>query len=814
MSATPPQPPEQIRGETLTPVSPKPLHYPSPANVPILEASMDPAFSDTVTQSLHHQQQPQPVQDQDSAHQSVSTVNPAIANNAYSCNTDRNASAENPHVSNGVSAESSAPSSLDILYDGVSNPAHGAQQITLPVAEAQPAAPLPDAAPTSTADSVHPPKPIDTPNDAERSVDYSAILANLSSVIASATPAGESSSATPAPAQSLNAVTSPSSTALPSNPNLPPKPPAQDQPHIHSSYVAGDDLRNYHPHQQENIDAGNTSASAAAATFPNAAANLPHQNSNGLPPAPSHAYQAPSSTSLPASTPAASAQSQQGQTSKTDEDGPFDTQTQQKYDQFIAFERQNVHDGQWDKFPLGSRLFIGNLSTEKVHKKDVFRKFHKYGQLAQISLKQAYGFVQFMDAATCSKALASEQGQKLCGREMHLEISKPTKNNRQDRNRRRSRSPDYGRGGRADRYPGSPRDRDNRRSRDEWRRSPSPRRYAGRTDRYDDRRRRSPSPYTPTGSQYGAPHREEIDLPWRALGQVPDIQILVVDDLDQDFIRWVDTSMKSRGVTVDVLMLNPRWPEEAVIRHKVMEGVLAIVHLTRADRARNTVSMQLFKRSGGNTSVSFDRYVDLSPYIAADLVLRAKFEQSQAAQLPPPPQQQAYPPPPQQHNAPPAQYGYQPQPLPPPPVPQQQQYSNPTDLTRIISSLPSSGSNGPPPNVDVNSIMSSLANAPPGQTPGATGLTPDVARLLGQMGHPPPLPQAPPSGAYAAPPPPQQQQAAHPAPSSYHPTPAPTPGSNASTQPAPSSGIAPPMSQTNTDIQQLLANLTNYKPPS
>jgi RNA recognition motif-containing protein len=130
---------------------------------------------------------------------------------------------------------------------------------------------------------------------------------------------------------------------------------------------------------------------------------------------------------------------------------------------------------------MGSRLFVGNLSTEKVQKKDVFRKFFRYGQLAQISLKQAYGFVQFMDSATCATALAMEQGTKIRGREIHLEVSKPaksTKNQNQNQMgsqmRRRSRSPDRGFAARSgiDRYSsgvGSPRDRDNRRSRDEWR---------------------------------------------------------------------------------------------------------------------------------------------------------------------------------------------------------------------------------------------------------------------------------------------------------------------------------------------------------
>ena len=60
----------------------------------------------------------------------------------------------------------------------------------------------------------------------------------------------------------------------------------------------------------------------------------------------------------------------------------------------------------------------GNLPTEKVSKRDLFRVFHKYGPLAQISLKQVYGFVQFLEADVCRRALETEQGKPLRSRKM------------------------------------------------------------------------------------------------------------------------------------------------------------------------------------------------------------------------------------------------------------------------------------------------------------------------------------------------------------------------------------------------------------
>lgn len=54
--------------------------------------------------------------------------------------------------------------------------------------------------------------------------------------------------------------------------------------------------------------------------------------------------------------------------------------------------------------------YAGNLSSEKVTKRDIFHVFHGYGELAQISIKQAYGFVQFLRMDDCVRALEGEQG--------------------------------------------------------------------------------------------------------------------------------------------------------------------------------------------------------------------------------------------------------------------------------------------------------------------------------------------------------------------------------------------------------------------
>jgi RNA recognition motif-containing protein len=61
---------------------------------------------------------------------------------------------------------------------------------------------------------------------------------------------------------------------------------------------------------------------------------------------------------------------------------------------------------------------VGNLPSEKVSKRDLFQRFSRYGKLAQISIKQAYGFVQFLTMEACARAKEAEQDMQIKGRKM------------------------------------------------------------------------------------------------------------------------------------------------------------------------------------------------------------------------------------------------------------------------------------------------------------------------------------------------------------------------------------------------------------
>lgn len=341
------------------------------------------------------------------------------------------------------------------------------------------------------------------------------------------------------------------------------------------------------------------------------------------------------------------------------------------FEQFLNDEREYVLVGNWEQFPHGSRLFIGKSScrgetyqlissgdihVERVSKRDVFHVFHKYGKLAQISLKQAYGFVQFITADECRSALLAEQGRMVKGRKISrlylllissshtdcsdLEISKPQKN-RNDGGRDRARSPGARQPHGVDRYTSADggrgdRGRGGRRERDDYRpgrASPPASRNHGDRDRYGRRRSRSPAyhdygrsdryrdPLPPRREQ--ADEDDELPLPRRLPRDVPDVQIIVIGELDRNFIGWVERCFIDRGVRVDVLLLSPRMPEAAVIRRQIIEGVLAVSKVDRMSQQIAKIPLQVFDRRSG-ADVRFEQYADLEPLVAAEVVLRAK----------------------------------------------------------------------------------------------------------------------------------------------------------------------------------------------
>lgn len=594
-------------------------------------------------------------------------------------------------------------------------------------------------------------------------------------------PAASSNPFPPSTSTLSSNITATTTTALPLSSSLPPRPPLpQVAPQSYASQ--------HHPsgtNSNVSATAGVPPAPGQPSSFAIAGApGISTEAPGTLPPPPATAMNPPAAA---ASINASYASNPPGYPV----DRAHDAEYQRQWDQFMADERQYMSEAKWDRFPEGSRIFIGNLSSDKVSKRDVFDIFHRFGRLAQISLKSAYGFVQYHTVEEGRSALENLQGMEVKGRRIHLEISRLQDKSKKERNR----SPERARGGRGDGGRRGEKYRDDNRST----RNQSPRRndYYGRNDRNDrndraeradrtdsysgrDRgyydsgrgrgrsrspggygrnekdsyRRRSPSPYSRPR------HEPELDLPRRYGADVPDVQIVMQPDVSPDFGTWVEGAFKAKGLRTHVMYLHPRFPKDQVIQRQAAEGVHGVVDLDLRAQSTAKIPVHSFDRSGGIHNVRFEQYIDLEPGTAAEVILRAKasgnaaygqpyggaggYPMQYAAQAPQPPHVAAYP------------GMQQPGSYPPQPAPAAPSVPSAADIANLIGQVD---------NNTLQRLLSTIQAGAPGAIPG--GLTHgstkpaapaanapqvDIQAILGSL-----------NGGTAAPPPPppQQQQQQH-----------------------------------------------------
>ncbi|KAM0667666.1 hypothetical protein ACQRIU_003531 [Beauveria bassiana] len=608
-----------------------------------------------------------------------------------------------------VSSSHPSPSTSDAPASQPAAQTHAGLDATVPAVEANKVPRTPPADPQHELQPFSQDEPSSTLNF---HVDKSHVAANPAATQSESLPAAISGNGSP--------------TTLASTSSLPPRPPIP-QPAAHSYSQAS---------LQEPLQAPQSAVGTSNEVF--SAISLLPQVSHG--------------DSVPNATPAASAASAPAQQARDE--------YQSLWDQFMADERQYMSEAKWDRFPEGSRLFIGNLSSDKVSKRDVFEIFHRYGRLAQISLKSAYGFVQYHTVEEGRRAVQNLEGVEIKGRRIHLEVSKLQDKSKKDRNR----SPERGGRGRD-----GPRKGDKFHDRDDRRggRHHSPRRqsYHGRDDSYSGRdkthgsgrgRVRSRSPdygrhdkgryRQRSNSPYGGRSRhqeQEIDLPRRYGADVPDIQIILQQEVNRDFVAFVEDSFRKRGLRPEVMFLHPRFPKDQVIQRQAAEGVHAVVELDMRAQSIGKIPVQVFDRSGGSNNVRFDQYVDLDPTIAGEVVLRAKAAGTAAAAYPQQPYggyQQAYHPSLQQH--PPRGGPYD---AAPPPAPYAQSVPattasvpNMADVARLIGHVD---------NATLQRVLSAMAAPVPNTIPNAA-VPPagnpqvDIHALLGALGGSPTV-QAP-----------------------------------------------------------------------
>ena len=410
-------------GRSQTPESPRPLHIPEPSSIPVLQNQMDPFFNDTATYDLRQQTQHLPSTSEHAQAYEASFKGQAegglnnsngqqgLAATTYNAGAVGNPEGMGPIMSSNELSENKSMSQFTSDTSATSNGHATTQSHLSSLRHSINSQPLPlndrlNLSQNSTAGNAQATKdpanrdfqlgssPIQTSSDslsativkvnqsndlrsgagpqsripADEGVNYQSLLENLSRA-SSIAPIPEGVTAPTAAEPNDGTGPSPSATSqgLPVGIGLPPRPPAQDKPSMHPNYPANEDIRSYHHFPSPNNnpsypiqnppygqDAGMAPVNVApvpaalksANTFP-----LQDQQPNAI------TQLSPISRTRGEGDASASVvQSGQG----GEEDRPWASETQTKYDQFLHDERIYVTEGTWDRFPPGSRLFVGS----------------------------------------------------------------------------------------------------------------------------------------------------------------------------------------------------------------------------------------------------------------------------------------------------------------------------------------------------------------------------------------------------------------------------------------------------------------------
>ena len=243
-------------------------------------------------------------------------------------------------------------------------------------------------------------------------VNYQALSDIVSSSASTAPPTDTVFTINTAPSSIFNAPNSSSAqtpiATLPIPAGLPPRPPPQEKPAIHPNYTPGEDIRSYHnpPPQSSNAPAPYNAQPSSSYRPPQ---GYPHSNGvapNGLPPPPLATFQqSMSKPNQPQRSPQTSQYRQREihgksggklapSTKEANDEHLKRPDIERQYEVFLSDEEIYVSEGTWDRFPQGSRLFVGEFRihsrpdifgrTDFRDRQPIHREGHKAGSLLRL----------------------------------------------------------------------------------------------------------------------------------------------------------------------------------------------------------------------------------------------------------------------------------------------------------------------------------------------------------------------------------------------------------------------------------------------
>lgn len=400
MTPSPPDEAIHFRGKTLTPESPRPMHIPEPSNIPILENQMDPVFNDTATyqrsegphcysQELEQNgwssivrdgpdQIPGPREDTNSSQGVQRVEKPPVKDQAPSAGQlYPYETAEFTQPTANMSQNLSNPSHTDSSHAFLGSHYPNASPVDMHAQAYSSTRKMIDMDPRAPS-SDHPQQIEEEHGNigpASSEVNLQILLDNLSQSSASA----NQPITFPAPTERMSEQMPPAHesarSSIPSTLNAASgsDPPAAQ---IHSGYTQAGETAPPPPFSNLNP------ASNAYATPVSNESHQPNAESSrltapgtesgvvGLSPPPTAKFQQQNFISADEpkvgqdagpSPKRARVDRQIARGSKAEDDQPWGPEVQKKYDEFLHQERIYVTEGLWDRFPNGSRLFVGKF---------------------------------------------------------------------------------------------------------------------------------------------------------------------------------------------------------------------------------------------------------------------------------------------------------------------------------------------------------------------------------------------------------------------------------------------------------------------
>ncbi|KAH3745300.1 heterogeneous nuclear ribonucleoprotein C1/C2 [Pelomyxa schiedti] len=208
-----------------------------------------------------------------------------------------------------------------------------------------------------------------------------------------------------------------------------------------------------------------------------------------------------------------------------------------------------------------SRIFLGNLPSERTSKQELNDIFSRYGRILEIVIRKSFGFVQFERASSAQAAIDGENGRLIghCKLDINLADSRP---------RRR---------------------RDNSRS-------------------------RSPPSRSPPSRHSSPPRNADVQA-----NQIPISQIFYVGPSQRSYASKVEGLLKDEVGFSSEIKLMERQSIRAALQHSQSEGVRYVMVLGRENVDRRTVALNLLHALPNDRPEGYD---DMNLNEAIDMVAK------------------------------------------------------------------------------------------------------------------------------------------------------------------------------------------------